>query len=38
MTYCLGIKVRQGLIGLADGRITTGNQSTSGPIDDGLWV
>lgn len=29
MTYCLGIKVRDGLVGLADGRITTGNQLTS---------
>jgi putative proteasome-type protease len=26
MTYCLGIKVKDGLIGLADGRITSGNQ------------
>ncbi len=29
MTYCLGIKVSDGLIGLADGRITTGHQLTS---------
>ena len=29
MTYCLGIKVRDGLIGLADGRITSGTQLTS---------
>ena len=29
MTYCLGIKVREGLIGLADGRITSGNELTS---------
>ena len=29
MTYCLGIKVREGLIGLADGRITSGTQLTS---------
>ena len=29
MTYCLGIKVREGLIGLADGRITSGTQVTS---------
>jgi putative proteasome-type protease len=26
MTYCLGIKIRDGLIGLADGRITSGSQ------------
>jgi putative proteasome-type protease len=29
VTYCLGIKVREGLIGLADGRITSGTQVTS---------
>ena len=29
MTYCLGIKVKEGLIGLADGRITSGNQLSS---------
>ncbi|HYD99900.1 MAG TPA: peptidase [Alphaproteobacteria bacterium] len=29
MTYCLGIKVRGGLIGLADGRITAGTQVTA---------
>jgi putative proteasome-type protease len=29
LTYCLGIKVRDGLIGLADGRITSGTQLTS---------
>jgi len=29
LTYCLGIKVREGLIGLADGRITSGTQVTS---------
>ena len=29
MTYCLGIKVRDGLIGLADGRITSGSELTS---------
>ena len=29
LTYCLGIKVREGLIGLADGRITSGTQLTS---------
>ena len=29
MTYCLGIKVREGLIGLADGRITSGSELTS---------
>ncbi|MBI1209713.1 MAG: peptidase [Azospirillum sp.] len=29
MTYCLGIKVGDGLIGLADGRITSGNQLSS---------
>jgi len=26
MTYCLGIKIRDGLIGLSDGRITSGSQ------------
>lgn len=26
MTYCLGIKIRDGLIGLSDGRITAGTQ------------
>ena len=26
MTYCLGIRVREGLVGLADGRVTAGNQ------------
>lgn len=26
MTYCLAIKVREGLVGLADGRITSGTQ------------
>ncbi|MFM2042775.1 MAG: hypothetical protein RLY86_1351 [Pseudomonadota bacterium] len=26
MTYCLGIKIREGLIGLSDGRITAGTQ------------
>ena len=26
MTYCLGIKIKDGLIGLADGRITSGTQ------------
>jgi len=29
MTYCLGIKVRDGLIGLSDGRVTSGNQVSS---------
>jgi len=29
MTYCLGIKVQGGLIGLADGRITAGTQLSS---------
>jgi putative proteasome-type protease len=28
VTYCLGIKLRQGLIGLADTRITSGNETT----------
>lgn len=28
MTYCVGIKVREGLVGLADGRITSGIQLT----------
>ena len=27
MTYCLGIKVKEGLVGLADTRITAGNQT-----------
>ena len=26
MTYCLGIRVREGLVALADGRVTAGNQ------------
>lgn len=29
MTYCLAIKVHEGLIGLADGRITSGTQVTA---------
>lgn len=29
MTYCLGIKTRDGLIGLSDGRITSGTQLSS---------
>lgn len=29
MTYCLGIKVKDGLVCLADGRITSGNQVTN---------
>jgi putative proteasome-type protease len=29
LTYCLGIKVHEGLIGLADGRITSGSELTS---------
>lgn len=29
MTYCLGIKVREGLVCLSDGRITSGNQVTN---------
>jgi len=29
MTYCLGIRVRDGLIALADGRITSGSQMAS---------
>ncbi len=29
MTYCLGIKVKDGLIALADGRITSGTQVTA---------
>jgi len=29
MTYCLGITVREGLICLADGRVTSGNQVTN---------
>lgn len=27
MTYCVGIKVKEGLIGLADTRMTAGNQT-----------
>ena len=30
MTYCLGIRVKEGLIGLSDGRLTAGNQVTTG--------
>ena len=29
MTYCLGLKTREGIIGFADTRITTGNDTTS---------
>ncbi|WP_207478200.1 peptidase [Arenibaculum pallidiluteum] len=29
MTYCLGIKIKEGLIGLSDGRITAGTQVTA---------
>lgn len=29
MTYCLGVKVKEGLVCLADGRITSGNQVTT---------
>lgn len=29
MTYCVGIRVRQGLVALADGRVTTGSQMAS---------
>jgi putative proteasome-type protease len=29
VTYCLGIKIKQGLIGLADTRITSGNETTT---------
>ena len=29
MTYCLGVKVSEGLVCLADGRITSGNQVTN---------
>ncbi|MDR8391631.1 hypothetical protein NC796_10795 [Aliifodinibius sp. S!AR15-10] len=29
MTYCLGIKTREGLIGLADTRITSGSETTT---------
>ncbi|NJL76605.1 MAG: peptidase [Saprospiraceae bacterium] len=28
MTYCLGIKIREGLVALADTRITSGNETT----------
>lgn len=28
MTYCLGIKVRSGIVGIADTRITSGNETT----------
>jgi putative proteasome-type protease len=30
MTYCVGIKIREGLIALSDGRITSGNQVSAG--------
>ncbi len=29
MTYCLGIKVRGGLVAIADGRITSGSETTT---------
>ena len=29
MTYCLGMKIAEGLVCLADGRITSGNQVTN---------
>ncbi len=29
MTYCLGIKIKQGLVGIADSRITSGNETTT---------
>ena len=29
MTYCLGIKIKQGLIALADTRVTSGNETTT---------
>ena len=29
MTYCLGIKVREGLVGIADTRITSGSETTT---------
>ena len=29
MTYCLGIKVREGLVALADTRITAGTSTTT---------
>lgn len=29
MTYCLGIKVKSGLVGLSDTRITSGNETTT---------
>lgn len=33
MTFCLGIKVREGLVGVADTRITSGNESrTAGKV------
>ena len=28
MTYCLGIKVKTGIIGISDTRITSGNETT----------
>lgn len=28
MTYCLGIKIRSGIVGIADTRITSGNETT----------
>lgn len=30
MTYCLGIKVKQGLLGIADTRLTSGNECSTG--------
>ena len=45
MTYCLGIKLREGLICLSDGRITSGGQvsiarkvSLHGPVDQQVCV
>ncbi|MFM7023590.1 MAG: hypothetical protein ACKOXB_11500 [Flavobacteriales bacterium] len=30
MTYCLGIKLKEGIVGIADTRITSGTETTSG--------
>ena len=29
MTYCLGIKVKEGIVGIADTRITSGSETTT---------
>ena len=30
MTYCLGIKLKEGIVGIADTRITSGTETTMG--------